>query len=76
MSAGNHMEVDVTSIPVKPTSAKEVRELEIALIIGTLLRPDVIQEILHPREFTTWVDSLAVAAGALARDKAGYPIPK
>ncbi len=72
----NTIEVDFTHVPVKPTSAKEVRELEIALIIGTILRPDVFKEILQPREFTTWVDSLAVAAGALAREKAGYPISK
>ena len=70
------IEIDLSRIPVKPTSAKEVRELEIALIIATMFRPDVFQEILHPREFTTWLDSLAVAAGALAREKAGYPISK
>jgi probable regulatory domain-containing protein len=63
-------------IPVRPTSAKEIRELEIALIIGTLFRADVLQEIMDPKEFTTWVDSLAVAAGALAREKAGYPVSK
>ena len=70
------IEIDLSKIPVKPTSAKEVRELEIALIIATMFRPDVFQEILDPREFTTWLDSLAVAAGALAREKAGYPISK
>ena len=72
----NTIEVDFSHIPIRPTSAREVRELEIALIIGTILRPDVFKEILEPREFTTWVDSLAVAAGALAREKAGYPISK
>lgn len=77
MAAGTGViEVDFSHIPVRPTSAKEIRELEIALIIGTVLRPDVFKEILEPREFTTWVDSLAVAAGALAREKAGYPISK
>ncbi len=69
-------EVRLTNVPVRPTSASEVRELEIALIIGTIFRPDVIKEILHPREFTTWLDSLAVAAGALAREKAGYTVAK
>ncbi|MCE4627916.1 MAG: transcriptional regulator [Desulfurococcales archaeon] len=68
--------LDLERVPVKPTSAREIRELEIALIIGTLFRPDVMSEILEPKEFTTWVDSLAVAAGALAREKAGYPISK
>jgi len=70
------IEVDFSHVPIKPTSAKEIRELEVALIIGTILRPDVVQEILDPKDFTTWVDSLAVAAGALAREKAGYPISK
>ena len=62
----NIITLDLERVPVKPTSAREVRELEIALIIGTLFRPDVMSEILEPKEFPTWVDSLAVAAGALA----------
>ncbi|NOZ31100.1 MAG: transcriptional regulator [Crenarchaeota archaeon] len=74
MQAG--FEVEFPRVPVRPVGAKEVRELEIALIIGTILRPDVFQEFMEPREFTTWIDSLAVAAGALARDKAGYPISR
>jgi probable regulatory domain-containing protein len=76
--SGEHesFEVELANVPVRPTSAREIRELEIALIIGTIFRPDVIKEILHPREFTTWLDSLAVAAGALAREKAGYPVSK
>lgn len=70
------VEIDFSHVPVRPIGAKEVRELEVALIIGTILRPDVVREILDPRDFTTWIDSLAVAAGALAREKAGYPISK
>lgn len=70
------IELDLSRIPVKPTGAKEVRELEIALIIATMFRPDVFKEILDPKEFTTWLDSLAVAAGALAREKAGYPVSR
>ena len=70
------IEVDFSHIPVRPASSKEVRELEIALIIGTLFRPEVIKSITEPREFTTWIDSLAVAAGALAREKAGRTVSK
>jgi len=70
------IEVDLSHIPVRPASAKEVRELELALIIGTLFRPDVLKMITSSEEFTTWVDSLAVAAGALAREKAGYTISR
>ncbi len=76
MSGQPVVEVPFPKVPIRPVGAKEVRELEIALIIGTILRPDVFKEIMEPREFTTWVDSLAVAAGALAREKAGYPISK
>jgi len=78
MSAGEvvTIEVDFSHVPVKPTTPREVRELEIALIIGTLFRPDVMKSLLDPQEFTTWVDSLAVAAGALAREKAGYTISR
>jgi probable regulatory domain-containing protein len=41
-----------------------------------MLRADIFKEILEPKEFTTWVDSLAIAAGALAREKAGYTISR
>lgn len=68
------LDVDFSHVPVRPTSAREVRELEVALIIASLFRPDLIKSVLDPKEFTTWIDSLAVAAGALAREKAGYPL--
>ncbi|MEM0027028.1 MAG: hypothetical protein QXT53_04320 [Ignisphaera sp.] len=61
-------------IPVTPLSRREIKQLETALIIGTMFRSDVVQTILSGEEFTTWLDSLAVAAAALAMDKAGYPI--
>lgn len=70
------IEVDFSHVPVKPMSAKEVRELEVALMVASLFRPDVIKGLMDPNEFTTWVDSLAVAAGALAREKAGYTVRK
>ena len=70
------VEVDFSHVKIKPIGAKEVRELEIALIIATMLRADIFKEILEPKEFTTWVDSLAIAAGALAREKAGYTVSK
>ncbi len=68
------IEVDFSHVPVRPVSAKEIRELEVALMIASLFRPDVIKGLMDPNEFTTWVDSLAVAAGALAREKAGYTV--
>jgi probable regulatory domain-containing protein len=70
------MEVDLSQVPLRPLGLKQVRELEIALVIASIFRKEVFEEILKPSDFTTWLDSLAIAAGALAREKAGYPISK
>jgi len=66
--------IDLSHIPLRPTSKKEIQQLEMALIIATLYSPEVIELIKDPIERATWVDSLAVAAAALARYKAGYTI--
>ncbi len=63
-------------VPVKPASKREIKQLEAVLIIGTLFRPDVLKAALSKEEFLTWVDSLAVAAAALAMEKAGYTVPQ
>ncbi len=57
-----------------PTSKSEIDQLEHILILGTLFRPEIVELIKDPIEKVTWVDSLAIAAGALARAKAGYTI--
>ncbi|ACX72032.1 conserved hypothetical protein [Methanocaldococcus vulcanius M7] len=61
-------------IPLIPTSRTEIDKLEHILILGTLFRPEILELIKDPIEKVTWVDSLAIAAGALAREKAGYTI--
>ena len=61
-------------VPLRPVGREEIHKLETALLIGTLLRPDVLEEIRKSEERITWIDSLAVAAGALARAKAGMPV--
>jgi probable regulatory domain-containing protein len=61
-------------IPLVPTSKTEIDKLEHVLILGTLFRPEILELIKDPVEKVTWVDSLAIAAGALAREKAGYTI--
>jgi len=66
--------IDLSNIPVKPLGKKEISQLEMALIIGTLYRPEILELIRDPVERSTWVDSLAVAAGAYARMKAGMPV--
>ncbi len=68
------IEIDLSNVPLRPTSEREIQQLATALIIGTLYRPEVVELIKDPLERATWVDSLAVAAYALAMYKAGYPI--
>ena len=57
-------------IPLTPLGREDIHKLETALLVGTLFRPDVLEMIKSAEERTTWIDSLAVAAGALAREKA------
>lgn len=66
----------MSEVPLKPMGKEEVRKLELALILGTIMRPDVIQKIRDAEDKVTWLDSLVVAAGALARERAGYPIER
>jgi len=63
-------------VPLKPMGKEDVRKLELALIFGTLFRPDVIERIRKAEDRLTWLDSLIVAAGALACERAGYPISR
>ncbi|RLE82896.1 MAG: transcriptional regulator [Thermoprotei archaeon] len=59
-------------VPLKPITKSDVHKLETALMIATLLRSDLLEKIKNPEDRLTWIDSLAVAAGALARERAGY----
>lgn len=63
-------------VPLKPLGKEDVRKLELALIFGTLFRPDVVERIHKAEDRLTWLDSLVVAAGALARERAGYPVSR
>ncbi|MCC6010888.1 MAG: transcriptional regulator [Desulfurococcaceae archaeon] len=66
--------IDLSNIPLKPIGKREIQQLEMALIIGTLYRPEILDLIRDPVERSTWIDSLAVAAAAFARYKAGVPV--
>ncbi|RLE59871.1 MAG: transcriptional regulator [Thermoprotei archaeon] len=66
----------MSEIPLKPMSRADIHRLETALMIATLLRPDVLEKIKSAEDRLTWIDSLAVAAGALAREKFGMPVSK
>ncbi|WP_456481889.1 hypothetical protein [Methanopyrus sp.] len=65
--------IDLTEIPFQPMDRQEIHQLETVLLVATLFRPKVL-EMVHEQKFLTWVDSLAVAASALARQKAGYTV--
>lgn len=74
MSGSEEVVVDLSNVPLKPLGKREIQQLEVALIIGTLYRPEVLELIRDPAERATWMDSLAVAAAAFARHKAGIPV--
>jgi len=57
-------------ITLNPIGREEIHRLEVALLLETLLRTEVIQLLKDPSGRLTWVDSLAVAAGAIARERA------
>lgn len=61
-------------VPLNPLGREEIHRLESILLFATLFRPEVIELIKNPAERLTWVDSLAVAAGAIAREKAGMTV--
>jgi probable regulatory domain-containing protein len=66
--------IDFSNIPLKPLGKSEIQRLEMALIIGTLYRSEVLELIRDPTERATWMDSLAIAAAAFARYKAGMSV--
>ncbi|HIP90621.1 MAG TPA: hypothetical protein EYH22_03660 [Candidatus Nanopusillus sp.] len=61
-------------VPLQPLGKEDVKKLETALLVAALFDPEVIEKIKDPRDRVTWVDSLAVAAAAFARRKAGMTI--
>jgi len=61
-------------ISLSPIGREEIHKLEYALLVGTLFRAEVLEELRNPSERLTWVDSLAVAAAAIARQKAKMTI--
>ncbi len=61
----------MNEVPLKPLGREDIHKLESVLLVGTLLRKEVLDLLREPSERLTWVDSLAVAAAALARERAG-----
>jgi len=74
MQQAEKIDIDYKSIPLNPLGKNDIKKLETFLLIGTLYRPEVLELIKDPNERSTWIDSLAIAAAAYARYKAGMPI--
>ncbi len=64
----------MSEIPLTPVGREDIRKLEAALLVGALFRPEVMEALRDPTERLTWIDSLAAAAAALARQKAGMTV--
>ncbi len=64
----------MSEVPLTPVGREDIRKLEAALLVGALFRPEVMEALRDPTERLTWIDSLAAAAAALARQKAGMPV--
>jgi len=64
----------MSEIPLAPVGREDIRKLEAALLVGALFRPEVMEALRDPTERLTWIDSLAAAAAALARQKAGMTV--
>jgi probable regulatory domain-containing protein len=70
--------VSEIEVPLKPLGREDIQKLEAVLLLGTVSRRDVVEKMrsANPKDRITWIDSLAVAAGALAREKAGLSTSK
>lgn len=60
----------MNEISLSPIGREQIHKLETVLLVSSILRREVLEELRTPEERLTWVDSLAVAAAALAREKA------
>ncbi len=63
----------MAEIPLKPASREDIRRLESALLVMSLYDRETVEAVKDPAQRVTWVDSLYVAAAALARERAGMP---
>jgi len=60
----------MSEISLSPIGKEQIHKLETLLLVNSILRPEVLEELKDPEGRITWVDSLAVAAAALARERA------
>ena len=65
-------------IPLKPIGKEEIHKLEYSLLISSLVEiltdPKFLEQLKDPRDRLTWIDSIATADAALARDKDGMTL--
>ena len=59
----------MSEISLSPIGKEQIHKLETILLVNSILRPEVLEELENPEGRITWVDSLAVAAAALARER-------
>lgn len=72
----SELTLDLSSVPLRPMGKREIQLLEAALLVGSLFSEELRGLLSDPVERTTWLDSLAAAAAAVARYKAGMPLSK
>ena len=60
----------MSEISLSPIGKEQIHKLETILLVNSILRQEVLEELKDPEGRITWVDSLAVAAAALARERA------
>lgn len=64
------------SVPLKPVGKEEIRRLELALLFTAFSSDEFRRLLIEERQHLTWIDSLFIAAAALARERAGVPTSK
>ncbi len=64
----------MSEVPLSPIGREEIHKLEAALLIASLFSKEAMEELRNPEGRLTWVDSLAVAAAALARERGKMPV--
>lgn len=66
--------VDFSELPLKPINKREIRLLEAALVVGSILTLEIRELLNDPIERVNWMDSVSVAAASMARHAAGMTI--
>lgn len=66
--------IELNGVETKPTTSRDIRVLETALAISTILDPEIASVLKNPIEGTFFIRELSIAVGVIARYVAGYSI--